>query len=165
MPVGSKHFDISTEKLPVSADPLSARSLTRNVVWNLADAGIPLARALRAIPRLIDGLGTNRLGLLGVVWAGIGCFSLFDLGIGAAFASLVSGRVGRADTDEVPQLVHAGLELLLWSGLIAAEIVETLAQWLVSNVLIVGDEMVSEAIRSFWVLMLCWHLAICRDNG
>ena len=55
--------------------------ITRNVVWNLVGTLIPLFVAIIAFPVLIRGLGEIRFGILGISWAIVGYFSLFDLGL------------------------------------------------------------------------------------
>lgn len=133
-------------------DLLSGRLLARNVGWNLAGALIPLLVALWAIPQMIDGMGTERFGLLGIIWAGIGYFSLFDLGIGSALAKLVAERLGVGRTADLPELLSTGLRLLLLLGFLAALVVAATAPWLVSGVFSVPEDLYGEALGSFWIL-------------
>jgi hypothetical protein len=63
---------------------LHGRLLARNVVWNLIGSGAPILVAVFCIPILAKGLGTDRFGVLVLVWALIGYASLFDLGLGRA---------------------------------------------------------------------------------
>jgi O-antigen/teichoic acid export membrane protein len=122
------------------------------VAWNLAGAVVPLLVALWAIPQMIAGMGTERFGLLGIVWAGIGYFSLFDLGIGAALAKLTAERLGTGRTGDLPELLDTGLRLLLGLGLFAALVVTLIAPWLLSDVFAVPEELVVEGVGSFWLL-------------
>lgn len=71
--------------------------LARNGVFNIIGQGVPLLAAFFAIPRLIHGLGTDRFGVLTLVWMVIGYFSLFDLGLGRALTQVVAEKqIGRA---------------------------------------------------------------------
>lgn len=53
----------------------------RNFSWNLAGVAVPTAFALMCLPATTERLGAERLGALGLVWAVIGYFGLFDLGM------------------------------------------------------------------------------------
>ena len=131
---------------------LSGRLLARNVIWNLAGAGLPLLVALWAIPILINGLGTERFGLLVLIWMGVGYFSLFDLGVGRALTKMVAERVGKDSESELPALVNTGLTLMVGLGVFAAISVLLISPWLVNSILNIPEDLKSEALWSFWVL-------------
>jgi O-antigen/teichoic acid export membrane protein len=133
-------------------DLLCERSLARNVLWNLAGAALPLLVAIWAIPRLLAGMGTDRFGLLGIIWAGIGYFSLFDLGIGAALAKLTAERLGRGETEALPELLATGLRLLGVLGVVASLLVAAITPWVVAKGLSVPEALVVEATGSLWIL-------------
>ena len=59
-------------------------SLKRDTVYNLLGNGIPLLAAVGTIPYLLRVLGNEQFGLLTLLWALIGYFSLFDFGVGRA---------------------------------------------------------------------------------
>jgi O-antigen/teichoic acid export membrane protein len=126
--------------------------LARNVVWNLFGVGSPLLVALWAIPYLIDKMGTERFGLLSIIWMGVGYFSLFDFGIGRALTKLVSERLGNGRVEELPSLISTGLKLMFGLGTFAAIVVAAIAPWLVRHVLNIPDGLVDEAMWSFWLL-------------
>jgi O-antigen/teichoic acid export membrane protein len=130
----------------------SGRLLARNVVWNLFGTGVPLLVALWAIPFLIEGMGTERFGLLAIIWMGVGYFSLFDLGIGRALTKLVAERLGGAREAELPPLINTGLRLMVGLGIIAALMVALISPWLVEELLNVPLELRQEAIWSLWIL-------------
>ena len=56
-------------------------SLRRNILWNLAGAGLPLLAGAAFIPYLVREAGVEVFGILTLVWALIGYFSLFDFGL------------------------------------------------------------------------------------
>lgn len=61
-----------------------------NTGWNLLGLLLPLLAAVVAIPLLINHIGTERFGILSLVWVCIGYFALFDLGLGRAVTKQVS---------------------------------------------------------------------------
>ena len=58
--------------------------LIRHSTYNLLGLGLPLLIAVFTIPVLIKDLGDARFGLLTLIWAVVGYFGLFDLGLGRA---------------------------------------------------------------------------------
>ena len=59
--------------------------LGRNVALTLAGLGLPLLMGAFSIPYIIEKLGTGRFGVLTLIWAIFGYFSLFDFGISKGF--------------------------------------------------------------------------------
>lgn len=135
-----------------SAKLLSGRLLARNVLWNLLGTGLPLVVAIWAIPLLLRGMGTERFGLLSIVWVGVGYFSLFDLGIGRALTKLVAERLGREEEPDTAVLVTTGLRLMLILGIAAALVVGAISLWLVADLLNVSPSLRDEAVFSFLIL-------------
>jgi O-antigen/teichoic acid export membrane protein len=54
----------------------------RNALINLLGLGVPLVVAVVAIPLLLHSLGTERFGLLALIWAVVSYLGVFDLGLG-----------------------------------------------------------------------------------
>jgi len=59
--------------------------------------------AILATPVLIRGLGTERFGILTLIWVMIGYLSLFDLGIGSALTKLVADKLGEGKEEQIPR--------------------------------------------------------------
>ena len=128
--------------------------LTRNTALNLIGQGTPLLAAIFAIPMLIRSLGTDRFGVLTLVWMVIGYFSLFDLGLGRALTKLVAEKLGAGQEDEIPILVWTSLFLMLVAGLLGAVAVGLLSPWLVQSVLKIPIPIQNETLQAFYVLAL-----------
>src|SRR5712691_5942117 len=132
----------------------SGRTLARNMVFNLLGQGSPLLAALFAIPFLVDGLGTDRFGILTLAWMVIGYFSLFDLGLGRAVTKLVAERLGKSSAVEIPGLIWTALFMMLLSGTIGAALLALLAPWLIRDVLKIPQILQSETLSAFYLLTL-----------
>lgn len=126
--------------------------LARSSLFNLLGLGAPLFGALYAAPRLISGLGTERFGLLTLVWMLIGYFGLFDLGLSRALTQVVAEKIGENHTSRAPPLVWTALGAMLALGFIGAFAIALLAGWLVHSVLRIPPGLQSEALLSMYVL-------------
>jgi O-antigen/teichoic acid export membrane protein len=65
-------------------------SLSRNAAWNIVGLSLPVVVLLFAVPVLIENLGTERFGLLAILWAVVGYAGLFDLGLSRALTHSVA---------------------------------------------------------------------------
>lgn len=135
---------------PSGAAPRHA--LLRNSLWNFVGVALPMVLALGLFPVLIGRLGTDRFGLLAIIWGGIGYFSLFDLGLGRALTHQVSARIAQGRVDSVPALVRSGATALLTLGAVAGALVAAGAPWLVGSIFAVPADQYGEALGSFLML-------------
>jgi len=71
------------------------RRSTRNFGLNLIGQVVPMAVAIGALPRIAVEVGDSRLGFLGLTWALIGYFGLFDLGLSRVITRRVAIAQGR----------------------------------------------------------------------
>lgn len=75
----------------------------------------PMLVGMVAIPHIIENLGGERIGLLAIIWMGVGCFSLFDLGLGRVLTKLVVGRIAVYLACELGSL--CGVHNSQWPGI------------------------------------------------
>lgn len=127
---------------------MSLGTLKRNAFWNLAGRGLPLAVALVAIPLQIEGFGTDRFGILALLWVVAGYFGLFDMGIGRATTKFVAERLALGDFEAIPALVWTSWLAMAALGMLAAALLALSAPLFVSGVLNVPQELQGEATRS-----------------
>lgn len=130
---------------------LSGRLLARNVIWNVLGSSLPLLVAIWSIPALIQGMGTERFGLLAIIWTGIGYFTFFDLGTGRALTKLVAERLGNGREAELPPLIHTGMALMYGLGATATLVLALVAPYAVRVVLNVPAPLQEEA---YWSLLI-----------
>ena len=142
----------------------AGRLLARNVIWNLVGMGMPLLIAIVAIPILLQGIGTERFGVLVIAWAFVGYFSLFDLGLGRALTQMVAAKLGAGELDQVPSLIRRALALMLGLGLLASGITIGLTPWLVGEVLHIPAELSDESLDVFRLLGLSVPMVIVATS-
>ena len=107
-------------------------SLKKNTLWNLAGSGVPLLAAVFAIPYLLQTLGAVGFGILALVWALIGYFSVFDFGVGRALTYELGKRTG-SDAATLAPFVRAGVALTVLTGVAGAGLIALLAEPLSSR--------------------------------
>ncbi len=133
---------------------IRGKLLAQNALWNLAGQGLPLMAGLVAIPILINGLGTERFGILTLVWVVLGYFNLFDFGIARALIKLVAEKLGNGQSRDIPQLVWTAVSIMTLLGITGAIMLSWLTPWLVETVLNIPEGLRKESIIAFYLLAL-----------
>jgi O-antigen/teichoic acid export membrane protein len=131
------------------------RLLRRNVTLNLVGWALPALAAIVSIPLLTKGLGVARFGLIGVTWAAIGIFSLFDFGLGRALTRMVAERLARGERQELGDLVWTASWLLLGLTSVLAIAGLVSADWIVDGVMHVPPDIRDEAVGVVRLLAVC----------
>jgi O-antigen/teichoic acid export membrane protein len=125
-------------------------SLRRNALWNLLGMGAPLLVALFAIPYLLRTLEAEGFGILTLVWALIGYFSLFDFGVGRALTYELSRR-SPTEPSALAPYVRAGLLITLATGMLGAVIVWGVAKPFAGTWLNIRQDWQHDALVSFLI--------------
>lgn len=140
------------------------RLLARNTFLNLLGQGAPMLAAFFAIPFLVKGLGTERFGVLTLVWLVLGYFGLFDLGLGRALTQMVALKLGTDQSGDIPPLVWTTLPLMMVLGVVGGVIVGFLAPWLVQSALKVPVTLQPETLHAFYLLALSLPLVVSAPS-
>jgi O-antigen/teichoic acid export membrane protein len=126
-------------------------NLRRNTLWSLAGAAIPLVAAVIFIPSLLEQLGNEAFGVLTLIWALIGYFSLFDLGVGRALTYELGKLMVSGSRDELSITLKAGLMITLAAGLLGAFLMFLLAPYLAKDWLKISSGLQHDAMLSFQI--------------
>lgn len=126
--------------------------LARNSILNLLGQMVPLVVAFFSIPVLIRGLGTERFGVLTLVWMVVGYFSLFDMGIGRATTKFVSENIAKGESSTLSQLVWTSLGMLFCFGISGTLLLSLLNFVLVTHVFNVPTYLRDETSKSFYLI-------------
>lgn len=132
----------------------SKRVLARNVLWNFLGLAAPLVVAVVSIPVLLSGMGAERFGLLAIIWAGVGYFSLFDLGLGRALTKMVSARLGCGEVQGLGPLVWTAMFLLGVLGMLGSLFLMMSSSYLVTGLLQVPYELYDEGVAALRILAI-----------
>lgn len=118
---------------PFPSKKLSSKSLKINSLWNLMGSGAPILLGAVTIPYLIRQVGLEAFGILTLVWALIGYFSLFDFGLGRALTQQIASKRAAGLHDQLPGLIKTGLLLTLATGMIGGLLLAAVANQLGHN--------------------------------
>lgn len=129
-------------------------SLKHNTLWNLFGSGVPFLLGAVTIPYLLREAGVEAFGILTLVWALIGYFSLFDFGLGRAITQQVSANRASGQTEELPSLVKTGLLFILGTGLTGGLLLAVFAAPLGTQWLNVSESLQRSTIYSFCIASL-----------
>src|SRR5512136_2161214 len=128
---------------------LGHKALFRNTVLNLLGLVIPLAVGFVTIPLVVRALGSERFGILSLVWVVFGYFGLFDLGLGRTTTKYVAEALGRGELDKLPGYLWTATILQAVIGIAGALLLVAAAPILSGHILKIPPEFVPETVRTF----------------
>ncbi len=131
------------------ANLTSGRLLARNTIWNLGGNAASIIIALISVPVLLRYLGTERLGVISLIWIIEGQFGLFEMGLSYALTKLVSEKLGTSTEHDTPPIFWTALVILVTLGVAGAVALWSLAPWLVSSGLKVPVAIQQETLTAF----------------
>ncbi len=124
----------------------------------MAGSGLPLIAAAVCIPFTLNRIGNESFGVLTLIWALIGYFSLFDMGVGRALTYELSKL--RADVDvskqhrEISLTLKAGLLITIATGVFGALLMLLLAGNLATKWLNISSALQQDAKLAFQIAAL-----------
>ena len=124
------------------------KSLKRNTLYNLGGSLTAMLVSLITVPLFIHKIGTERFGVLAIVWLFIGYFGLFDLGLSRATANQMARLEDAEDRAEVfwtALLMNAGIGII--GGLI---------MWIAGRFVFLHALKMSPAMSASVAVMLPW---------
>lgn len=126
-------------------------SLKRNTLWNLGGSLLPLLAAVAFIPYCKRHLGEEAFGVLTLIWALIGYFSLFDFGVGRALTYALSKSLASGDAHDTGTELRAGLLLTTLTGSIGCLLMLALAPYLAHDWLKISPAWQNDAQLAFQI--------------
>lgn len=116
--------------------------------------GAPLAVGYLCAPYLLHGFGAERFGLITIVWALVGYFSIFDLGLSRAITNSVSKHLALSDNQGANTAALTGCLMVFTLGLLVGGAVFFGAS-VISTVLVKhSNDLLSETRDCFAVVAL-----------
>ena len=126
-------------------------SVKKNTIWNLFGTAIPLFLGMFTIPYIVRNSGVEAFGILTLVWALIGYFSLFDFGLGRALTQKISIKISNEEEDEIPELIISGVCFTIFAGFLGGFFLFFLSHVMAFKWLGISDDLKNEAYYSFLI--------------
>ncbi len=117
-----------------------------------------------ATPIITSGLGSERYGVLSLVWLIIGYFVIFDLGLGSATTRFVAVAIGDSRTEEIPPLVWTTMLVQMLMGMLAGVTLACLTPILVERVFKIPPELISEGKLALWITSLTFPITFLSGS-
>jgi len=130
----------------------SSRLLLRNALLGFIGLALPLLTGAITIPFVIRGLGTERFGLLSLVWVVLGYFTSLDVGLGRAVTKYVAEALGSGNKDKVARLVWSGIALQGSLGLLGTFVLVLVIPVLVARISSISPALLEEARLTLYAL-------------
>lgn len=138
----------------------SGRLLATNTLWSIGASVASIAIALFSVPILLRYLGTDRFGVISLIWIVEGQFSLFDLGLSQALTKLVAEKLGSSREQDVPAIFWSALLIMAVFGLVGAVILRLTSHWIVYSALKVPANILGETLTSFHLVAISLPIVI-----
>jgi O-antigen/teichoic acid export membrane protein len=136
----------------ISIDKLTSKKLLfSNSIISLLTNSTPLIIAFFTIPLIIKGLGTERFGLLTLIWSIIGASSILDFGLGHALTQFVSKKLGNNETKNIEIYIWTSIFVIFILGIIASSLVCVLTP-IITSLLKTPNAYIEETQLSFYLL-------------
>jgi O-antigen/teichoic acid export membrane protein len=128
------------------------RSFIGNSALNFLGQVVVMVIAFVSIPFIVRTLGSERFGLLTLLWMFVGYFTVFDLGVGQAAVKFVSERIGSSDREGAAQVLRTVLMVSGLVGLTGAVAAFAPSFWGIDRVLNTPEELRGTANAALRVL-------------
>ena len=104
-------------------------SIKRNTLWNLFGSAAPMVIGFASIPYIYQQIGIERIGVLTLIWALIGYFSIFDFGLGRAITQRIASRASHQTEKQKSITATTGVFLTLLIGIVGSLVGFAAIEW------------------------------------
>ncbi len=137
------------------------KGIATNSMHNFLGLGIQLSVGLLALPALVRVLEPQKFGALSLVWATLGYFSLFDLGVGRATTRFVAADLGAQKRISAASLVWTAITAQLLISTLISSSLYCGRNWILSHFHGLPD---NELQNIFWALLLTVPAALISSS-
>lgn len=106
------------------------------------------------MPFILNEIGVEKLGILTMIWAIIGYFSVFDFGLGRALTQKISSLIGTGQHERYASVAKSGMSMVLLTGLAGSVILISVVYIYGIDWLKVSDDFRQEVINSVLIVAI-----------
>jgi len=103
-------------------------------------------------------LGTDRFGILSLLWVVFGYFGFLDLGLGRATTKFAAEALGRGEIEALPKYLWTTVAFQVFLGLIGTLLLTLITPVLVERILKIPPNFVAEARTTFY--WIAWAIPL-----
>lgn len=130
-------------------DTVTSPQLAGNTLWNVLGQVLPLVVGVFAVPVVVRHLGDARFGVLGLVWAALGYFTVLDLGLGRGTTRFVAQALAAGEVAVASRVATLSVLLHTALGVVGGVVVAGLTPLLVPVLVRAPEPLVREARAAF----------------
>jgi O-antigen/teichoic acid export membrane protein len=120
-------------------------SISGNTVLVFSGQIVTFGAALISLPLILKNLGTERMGVLSLIWIFVGYFSILDLGLGRAVIKTVAEALHASDRESIPGIFWSAALVQSLIGVVGAAFLFGLSDVLIRSVLHIPPHLYAEA--------------------
>jgi O-antigen/teichoic acid export membrane protein len=128
--------------------------IARNGAMTFVGFLLPSIVAVVTVPIILSRLGSERFGLLSLVWLFLGYVGSFDLGLGRATTKLLAELNRDEDRSYGPRVVWTTLAVQVPAAFLIAILLAGCTPWLVESVLDVSPSLADDAAGALYLVAL-----------
>lgn len=129
-------------------------SVRNDTFFNLIGNFIPILAAVVCIPFLTRELGAERFGFMTIMWALIGYFGIFDLGVSRALTYFATRSNDPVSPEPLAPAVKAGMQVVFFAGIVGMVLVLIFSDMTVRKLLNGQMALYSEALGALTITAL-----------
>lgn len=127
-----------------------------NAVWSATGFILPLILFLITIPYYAEKLGPTQFGILFLVLAVIGYFSIFDFGFSSATLKYVSEFIGKQDNKKIREIINGSFTVYLAMGIFGSLAIFLGVDFIVEKLFKIEKEYLEISKFAFYVASLAF---------
>lgn len=122
-----------------------------NSIWGAMGFILPLILFLITTPYYQKKLGTTQFGILFLVLAVIGYFSIFDLGFSSATLKYLSEYISKGDNKKISKIINGSFTIYLALGVLGSLVIFLSVDFIIEKIFKVEEQYIKVAKFSFYV--------------
>ena len=126
--------------------------MAKNTILNFLGLALPLFVGLLTMPFVIRKLGTDRFGILSLIWVVFGYFGILDLGLGRATIKYIAACLGTGNMADIPRFYWTTVLLQGGFGILGGALVVIATPLLTERILNIPAGFLPEAKATFLIL-------------
>jgi O-antigen/teichoic acid export membrane protein len=143
---------------------ITARSLTRNTLFNFTGQAVCVLVGVATIPFIIRGLGLERFGLLSIAWVAPEYFIFLDLGLARAATRYVAEALGKDDKDHMSRLAWTAVLVQIVTGSLGTIGLISITPYVTEHILNIPLSLEAEAKAIFYLVAVSIPLVLVSSS-